>query len=85
MQRVVEEKAALDEKIGKLVAFHASDKFDTLSPTAQAHLVAQLGVMRDYSRILRLRIEDASKPEADFLAGAKACDLSGEGTCEACQ
>lgn len=23
--------------------------------------------------------------EPDFLAGAKACDLSGEGTCEACQ
>lgn len=23
--------------------------------------------------------------EGDFLAGVKACDLSGEGTCEACQ
>ncbi len=23
--------------------------------------------------------------EADFLAGTQACDLSGEGTCEACQ
>lgn len=23
--------------------------------------------------------------EEDFLAGAKACDLSGDGTCEACQ
>lgn len=23
--------------------------------------------------------------EDDFLAGSKACDLSGEGTCEACQ
>jgi hypothetical protein len=24
-------------------------------------------------------------PEPDFLAGVKACDLSGDGTCEACQ
>ena len=23
--------------------------------------------------------------EEDFLAGSKACDLSGDGTCEACQ
>lgn len=27
----------------------------------------------------------ADADELDFLAGVKACDLSGEGTCEACQ
>lgn len=27
----------------------------------------------------------APAEEEDFLAGAKACDLSGDGTCEACQ
>lgn len=34
------------------------------------------------------QVEDqqpAPAEEEDFLAGAQACDLSGEGTCEACQ
>lgn len=28
---------------------------------------------------------EVATPEPDFLAGVKACDLSGEGNCEACQ
>lgn len=36
------------------------------------------------------RVIEAFRPkpvevEDDWLAGSKACDLSGEGTCEACQ
>lgn len=27
----------------------------------------------------------APQDDQDFLSGVKACDLSGEGTCEACQ
>ncbi|WP_256735053.1 hypothetical protein [Variovorax sp. dw_954] len=27
----------------------------------------------------------AQEDDQDFLSGSKACDLSGEGTCEACQ
>ena len=34
---------------------------------------------------LRSKLAAAPKEEDDWLAGSKACDLSGEGTCEACQ
>jgi hypothetical protein len=29
--------------------------------------------------------QPAAQDDQDFLSGVKACDLSGEGTCEACQ
>lgn len=35
--------------------------------------------------LLRQRLSKVVVTDADFLAGKTACDLSGEGTCEACQ
>lgn len=31
------------------------------------------------------QMQTQEQPEDDFLSGVTACDLSGEGTCEACQ
>lgn len=34
---------------------------------------------------LRSKLAEQKKAEPDFLAGSKACDLIGDGSCEACQ
>ena len=83
-QRVVLEKAELDERIHKLFAFQQTPTFEILHPAEQERLVSQLSAMRAYAEVLRQRIA-AFAPAADFLANSKACDLSGETGCEACQ
>lgn len=55
--RVMKEKAALDEKIEKLDAFIAADLFWTLSITQQLLLYNQLDHMVQYSALLGQRIE----------------------------
>lgn len=56
-QRVVEEKAQLDERIEKLAAFRNGEKFLAISDLSeQRRLVEQLQIMREYSHILAERI-----------------------------
>lgn len=57
---------------------------------------AEIAELEQENRLLRARNErleaeaaaakaPTAQPDDDWLAGSKACDLSGEGTCEACQ
>lgn len=56
-ERVVEEKAALDEKIGKLFQFIVSEKFEKTVPgEEQQRLRLQYNIMTSYSLILGARI-----------------------------
>jgi hypothetical protein len=55
-QRVVAEKADLDEKINRLDAFLQSTTFNNLEPADQELLSEQVVHMRDYSAVLQLRI-----------------------------
>lgn len=55
-QRVVAEKAELDDKIAKLKAFFTSPVFDTLSEEECDILEEQHDVMQVYSNILSTRI-----------------------------
>ena len=56
MQRVVEEKEQLDERIGKLAAFLYSNNGGALGAEEYNLLDCQLKIMTEYSRILRERI-----------------------------
>ncbi|EMQ4857230.1 hypothetical protein AAIB78_001863 [Morganella morganii] len=56
-QRVVDEKADLEDKVTKLNAFIASSLvFTDLDATQQGLLMAQVGAMNSYLEILNLRI-----------------------------
>lgn len=55
-QRVVEEKAELDDKLGKLQKFIQGDVFSTIDPFEQVNLRDQSRIMAEYSRILGVRI-----------------------------
>jgi hypothetical protein len=55
-QRVVDERAALDENIAKLSAFQQTLVFTSLSADEQLRMNQQLYHMREYSRILGERI-----------------------------
>ena len=55
-QRVVDEKAELDEKLTKLVAFFGNPLWATLPSDERARLSRQSEVMREYSEILGERI-----------------------------
>lgn len=55
-QRVVDEKAELDEKLEKLIAFFSNPIWATLPSDEQARLSRQSEVMREYSNILGERI-----------------------------
>ena len=55
-QRVVEEKQALDEKIGKLSAFVGTERYCALPEAEQARMERQLVAMGEYSMILGERI-----------------------------
>ena len=87
-QRVVTEKAELDSRIEKLHAFIAdSPVYKALAEEDRILLLNQEGAMTVLSRILGQRIarfQPVATDPADFPLG-KACDLSGEGNCEACQ
>jgi hypothetical protein len=58
-QRVVDEKAELDERLGKLRAFcsQAGGVFDSLPTEEKQRLTDQAGHMASYSDVLRRRIE----------------------------
>lgn len=56
-QRVVDEKAQLDEKITKLAAFIDGDIFKTLHEDERVNMKLQLYFMQGYTTVLAKRIE----------------------------
>ena len=60
VQRVIDEKAQLDERHGKLITFiSGGGLFDTLDPAEQARMRRQSEVMAEYSSILAERLAAA--------------------------
>jgi len=55
-QRVIGEKAALDDKLNKLTAFQQTEFFDSLPSEEKNRLESQCGAMGEYSNILAERI-----------------------------
>ncbi|EJD6037775.1 hypothetical protein M0J18_RS04915 [Morganella morganii] len=55
-QRVVDEKAELDDKISKLTAFTGGDIFKSIHQEDQDLLIDQLSLMAKYSQVLEKRI-----------------------------
>lgn len=55
-QRVVTEKAELDEKLNKLLAFHGTATFNALPEAEQERLIRQSVAMDEYSAVLAERI-----------------------------
>lgn len=55
-QRVVDEKAELDEKLVKLIAFFDMDLFASLPSDEQDRMKRQASAMTDYSVVLGERI-----------------------------
>ncbi len=55
--RIVDEKSALDEKLGKLEGFFTTDLFSGLPSEDRDLLVTQFGLMQGYSEVLGQRIE----------------------------
>lgn len=55
-QRVVDEKAALDEKLSALLAFQKSGIFSGLDEDERLLLKAQSGCMKAYANVLAARI-----------------------------
>jgi hypothetical protein len=84
-QRVVTERDELSVKLNALTIFIDSNTtFATLPKREQELLQQQEALMANYVRVLDQRIALFTPEDNDFPLG-KACDLSGEGTCEACQ
>lgn len=57
--RMIDEAAALEEKLTKLAAFTESDAFEGLSAIDQRLLYAQEGAMNAYLQVLQIRIARA--------------------------
>lgn len=60
-ERVVAEKIELDDKLAKLMAFFDGPTYKGLTEAEQKRLVAQSGVMKEYSDILGQRISAFTK------------------------
>lgn len=97
-QRVIAECNDLVDRLKRLIAFMRSHVFDDLDIAEQSRLQQQRHLMGQLAIVLTARVaafkaapqhpldnDGATTTEPDFLAGVKACDLSGEGNCEACQ
>ena len=61
-QRVIDEHAELDKKIGALAAFLAGERFSTLPSAEKARLTHQLSAMQEYRSILSERIAAWDEP-----------------------
>ena len=87
-QRVVDEHAECLERLRKLRNFIADEKgpFRSLDRAERKRLLRQEEVMTDLAMVLAERVAAfmPAAAEADFPLG-KACDLSGDTACEACQ
>jgi hypothetical protein len=81
-QRVVEERALQEFNVSKLRELIAGETFRGLDRNERRLLINQEAVMTEFIGILGERI--AGFEAAGFTLGAPA-DLSGDGTCEACQ
>jgi hypothetical protein len=57
MQRVVDEKASLDEKLVKLLKFFQTSVFHELTEAERSRLRQQARFMDGYSAVLKERIE----------------------------
>ena len=55
-QRVVDEKASLDEKLSRLLTAFSSPLFDSLEKEEQSRLGHQIRYMEGYSEVLAERI-----------------------------
>jgi len=62
MERVIVEKAELDAKLDKLVAFMEGKVFAALPPSDRALLCRQAYYMRSYSAVLGERLNAAVTP-----------------------
>lgn len=67
-ERVVAEKAELDEKITKLSDFSNGDLFKTLPEDEKERLKRQFNLMRDYSAVLGERIAAFPPERTDIPA-----------------
>ena len=54
--RVLNEKAELDQRLGKLQAFLSTATFNSLDADEQARLRRQAGIMQEYSVVLGERL-----------------------------
>lgn len=77
-QRVIDEKAELDERLVKLNKFFATGTFSELSQDEQDRLHRQSKVMKRYSEILGQRIEAFSgTTSVDAQSkGEVGCDIA---------
>lgn len=71
-QRVVEEKADLDVKLGKLMIFNTSDVCRALPEDERKRLIAQQDAMTTYSLILEQRISAFTDPQIEALSTLNA-------------
>jgi len=55
-QRVIEERAELEDKLGKLQAFIAGERFAAVPDAEQGRLVLQHKLMESYALVLEQRI-----------------------------
>lgn len=85
-ERVVSELEQRQAELTKLRAFIASDDFRAVERAERQRLMRQEAAMTELVTVLNERVAafPAAPQEGDFPLG-KACDLSGDGTCEACQ
>jgi len=84
-QRVVEERDTLNKRIASLHAFINSETFQSVERAERNRLIRQEAIMMELSKVLGERIAAFSAAASEDFPLGKACDLSGEGTCEACQ
>ena len=87
-QRVVDEHAECLERLRKLRAFIGDAKglFSQLDDAERHRLMHQEDVMTELATVLAERVAAFQPaPVGDDFPLGKACDLSGDTACEACQ
>lgn len=86
-QRVVAEHAELLGRLHALRQFIGNETgpFRTLDRDERKRLRRQEEVMTEYAEVLAERVAAFATPENADIPLGQACDLSGEGACEACQ
>ena len=86
-ERVVSELEQRQAELTKLRAFISSDDFRSVERAERQRLMRQEAAMTELVTVLDERVAafKAEAPQEDDFQLGKACDLSGDGTCEACQ
>ena len=85
-ERVVSELEQRQAELTKLRAFIASEKFRAVDRGERQRLMRQEAAMTELVTVLDERVAafKAEAPQGDDFPLGKACDLSGDGTCESC-